>query len=174
MALPLVLVGLPGLLIPLRWLLLLGLAAFAFAIIYRYGPSRRPARWRWITPGAVQSAIAWVLGSLGFSWYVNNVAHFQVTYGSLGAIIGFMTWIWFSVMVVLIGAELNAEIEHQTALDTTIGPERPMGHRGAVMADTVGLAFVGFRKGAGILWRDTRRQVGNLARPLLPGGRRGR
>jgi len=151
-------------LIPLRWLLLLGMSSWAFAILYRFAPSRRPPRWRWVYVGAVVAAVLWVTGSLAFSWYLNNVAHFHATYGSLGAIVGFLTWIWFSVMIVLFGAELNAEIEHQTAVDTTVGRPKPMGERGAVMADTVGLAFVGFRKGAGILWRDTRRQAGNLMR----------
>ena len=126
---------------PLRWLVILALAALAFSLVYRYGPSRAHARWRWVSPGGVFAAVLWLVGSLGFSWYVNNVAHFDVTYGSLGAVIGFMMWIWFSVMVVLIGAELNAEIEHQTALDSTTGPPQPMGVRGAAMADTVGLAF---------------------------------
>ena len=130
-----------GLWIPLRWLALFAVAALAFAVVYRYGPCRARARWRWVTPGAVFSAGFWLLGSLGFSWYVNNIAHFDVTYGSLGAVIGFMMWIWFSVVVVLVGAELNAEIEHQTALDSTTGAPRPMGERGAAMADTVGLAF---------------------------------
>ena len=127
--------------LPLRWLAILGLAAGAFSLVYRYGPCRARARWRWVSPGGVFAAVLWLVGSLGFSWYVNNVAHFDVTYGSLGAVIGFMLWIWFSVMVVLIGAELNAEIEHQTALDSTTGPPQPMGVRGAAMADTVGLAF---------------------------------
>ncbi|KRB46786.1 hypothetical protein ASE02_19890 [Phenylobacterium sp. Root700] len=127
--------------IPLRWLVLLLMAAAAFSMIYRLAPCRARARWRWVSVGGVMAACFWLGGSLGFSWYVNNVAHFDVTYGSLGAVIGFMMWIWFSVMVVLLGAELNAEIEHQTALDTTIGPAAPMGERGAAMADTVGLAF---------------------------------
>jgi membrane protein len=157
-----------GWLIPARWLLLLGLATAAFAIVYRYGPCRARARWRWVTWGAAGAAAAWMSGSLAFSWYLNHVAHFDVTYGSLGAVIGFMLWIWFSVMVVLIGAELNAEIEHQTALDSTTGAPLPMGQRGAAMADTVGLAFVGVRKGVGILWRDTRRQVGNLVKRPPP------
>ncbi|MDP2009117.1 MAG: YihY/virulence factor BrkB family protein [Phenylobacterium sp.] len=127
--------------LPLRWLVILGLAATAFSMVYRYGPCRARARWRWVSTGGVFAAVMWLVGSLGFSWYVNNIAHFDVTYGSLGAVIGFMLWIWFSVMVVLIGAELNAEIEHQTALDSTTGPAQPMGVRGAAMADTVGLAF---------------------------------
>jgi membrane protein len=78
---------------------------------------------------------------LAFSWYVNHFAHFGVTYGSLGALIAYMLWVWVSAMVVLTGAELNSEIEHQTAIDTTIGKPRPMGERGAVMADTIGKAF---------------------------------
>ncbi len=127
--------------IPLRWLILLAMAAGAFCVIYRYGPCRARAKWSWVTVGAVLAAAFWLLGSLGFSWYLNNIAHYDVTYGSLGAVVAFMTWIWFSVMVVLLGAEINAEIEHQTALDTTIGPEKPMGERGAAMADSVGLAF---------------------------------
>lgn len=130
-----------GLLFPLRWLSLWAVAAGAFTIVYRYGPSRARARWRWVTWGAVLAATFWLVGSLAFSWYVNHMAHFDVTYGPLGAVIGFMAWIWFSVMMVLIGAELNAEIEHQTALDSTTGPPEPMGERGAAMADSVGVAF---------------------------------
>lgn len=122
--------------IPLRWLILLAMAAGAFGVIYR-----ARAQWRWVTVGALAAAAFWLLGSLGFSWYLNNVAHYDVTYGSLGAVVAFMTWTWFSVMVVLLGAEINAETEHQTALDTTSGPVKPMGERGAAMADSVGLAF---------------------------------
>jgi membrane protein len=70
-----------------------------------------------------------------------NIAHYDATYGPLGAVIAFMVWVWFSIMAILVGAELNAEIEHQTAVDSTTGPEQPMGARGAAMADTVGLAF---------------------------------
>lgn len=165
-AAPLVLnqIGAGELLIPLRWLVLYVLVAGAFAILYRYGPSRRWAQWRWVAVGAMLAAAVWMGGSLGYSWYVNNVARFQITYGSLGAVVGFLVWIWFSVMALLLGAEVNAEVEHQTALDTTIGEAKPMGHRGAVVADSVGLAFVGVRKGAVILWGTTRRQVGNLVR----------
>jgi membrane protein len=127
--------------IPLRWAALWGMAAGAFSLLYRYAPCRARARWRWVSLGALLAAAAWMGGSLGFSWYLNNVAHFDVTYGSLGAVVAFMTWVWFSVMVVLLGAELNAEIEHQTALDSTTGAPAPMGERGAAMADSVGLAF---------------------------------
>jgi len=149
-------------LIAARWPLVYAVAAAAFAIAYRYGPSRQLARWRWVVPGSLVAATLWMAGSGGFSWYLNNVARLDATYGSLGTIIGFMLWVWFSVMVVLMGAELNAEIEHQTAMDSTTGPPLPMGERGAAMADTVGLRFVGFRKGAGQLWAIGQRQVRNL------------
>jgi membrane protein len=143
---------------PARWLAM-------FVVGYRYAPCRARARWRWVVPGAAWAAGFWLVGSLGFSWYLNNVAHYDATYGSLGAVIGFMMWIWVSVMIVLVGAELNAEIEHQTALDSTTGPPQPMGVRGAAMADTVGLKFIGLREGAGILWGDARRL---LHRPPKP------
>lgn len=124
--------------VALRWLAVFAITVFGFTLAYRYGPSRARARWRWVTWGAVFAAALWLGGSLAFSWYVNNVANLDATYGPLGAVIAFMLWVWFSVMVLLTGAELNAEIEHQTAVDTTTGPAEPMGQRGAVMADTVG------------------------------------
>jgi membrane protein len=133
--------ALEGILAPIRWLVMLAITAVAFAVLYRFGPSRAKARWRWIWMGAVLAAAGWLVGSLGFSIYVNTVAHYDATYGPLGAVIAFMVWVWFSIMAILVGAELNAEIEHQTAVDSTTGPEQPMGARGAAMADTVGLAF---------------------------------
>lgn len=123
-----------------RWPALLALIIVGLAIVYRYGPSRERARWRWITPGSSLAAIVWVIFSMLFSWYVANFGKYNETYGSLGAAIGFMTWMWLSVTIILVGAELNAEIEHQTAKDTTTGPEQPMGSRGAHVADTVGAA----------------------------------
>lgn len=147
-----------------RWPLVYCVAGGAFCVAYRYGPSRQLARWRWLIPGSAAAAFLWMAGSAGFSWYLNNVAKLDATYGSLGTVIGFMLWVWFSVMVVLMGAELNAEIEHQTAMDSTTGPPKPMGERGAAMADTVGLRFVGFRKGAGQLAAMLRRQAANLLR----------
>lgn len=110
------------------------------ALLYRYGPSRDPVRWHWISWGSVGVIILWLAASALFSVYVSNFAHYDRTYGSLGAAIGFMMWIYVSTIVVLGGAELNAEIEHQTMVDTTTGPERPMGLRRAKMADTVGPA----------------------------------
>jgi membrane protein len=123
-----------------RWPVLLVLVALGIAVLYRYGPSRARARWRWVTWGSALAAILFVAVSLGFSWYVENFGGYDETYGSLGAVVVFMTWIWLISVVVLVGAELNAEIEHQTARDSTTGPERPLGTRGAEMADTVGIA----------------------------------
>jgi membrane protein len=107
-------------------------------LVYRFGPSRRPARWRWLTYGSALATIVWTLASALFTYYLSNIADYTATYGSLGAAIGMMTWLWISVYVVLVGAELDAQIEHQTGCDTTVGAPRPLGQRGAVMADTVG------------------------------------
>jgi membrane protein len=123
-----------------RWPVLLVLVAFGLALIYRYGPSRREPQWRWISWGSAFAAIGWVIASLLFSWYAENFGSFNKTYGSLGAVIGFMTWMWLSVIVILVGGKLNAEIEHQTARDSTKGGGKPLGARHAKMADTVGAA----------------------------------
>lgn len=106
-----------------------------FSVLYRYGPSREHARWRWITPGGIAAAIGWLVMSVLFSWYVANFGHYDRTYGSLGAVIGFMTWIWLSLIVILFGAELNSELELETLADTTTGPPEPVGRRGAFVAD---------------------------------------
>ena len=124
----------------LRWPLLLVLAAVALAAIYRYGPSRTEARWQWLSVGSVAAAIAWLIGSVLFSWYIAHFGAYNATYGSLGAAVGMMMWMWISAIVILLGGELNAEIEHQTAKDSTVGTEKPLGERGAVMADTIGAA----------------------------------
>ncbi len=121
----------------LRWPVMLAVISVLLSVLYRYGPSRERAKWRWVSWGGAFASIAWVLVSLGFSYYVSNFGSYNKTYGSLGAAIGFMTWIWISVMVVLLGAELNAELEHQTAHDTTTGTEQALGTRGATKADTV-------------------------------------
>jgi membrane protein len=120
------------------WPAMLAVLGFALALIYRYGPSRREPRWRWITWGSAMAAVMWLAVSGLFSWYAANFGKFNETYGSLGAVIGFMTWLWISAIVILLGAEL--EMEHQTARDTTTGAPKPMGARAAKMADTVGAA----------------------------------
>ena len=123
-----------------RWPAMFLTLTFALAIIYRYGASREAPRWRWITWGSAIAALVWLIVSGLFSWYATNFGKFNETYGSLGAVVGFMTWLWISAIVILLGAEIDAEMEHQTAQDTTTGLPKPMGARGARMADTVGAA----------------------------------
>jgi membrane protein len=124
----------------LRWPALLLLMMFGLAVIYRYGPSRQRPRWRWVSWGGAAAAVLWIGGSLAFSVYLSNFAHYDRTYGSFGALVGVMMWLWLSATIILLGAELNSEIEHQTAVDSTTGPPQPLGRRGAAMADTVGQA----------------------------------
>ncbi len=111
--------------------------AAAFSLLYRFGPSRQEARWHWVTPGAIVSTALWLLASAGFSYYVGHVASYDVTYGPLGAVIGIMMWFFVTAYVVLLGAELNAELELQTAQDSTTGESKPLGSRGAFVADHV-------------------------------------
>ena len=124
-----------------RWMIVFLIAAQAFTLVYRHGPSRAPARWRWVYCGGGTAALAWLVGSLAFSIYINSFTALGATYGSLGAMVALMLYIWFSLMVLLVGAVLNAEIEHQTARDTTTGAPEPLGARGAFVADDVGNAF---------------------------------
>ena len=124
----------------LRWPVLLIMLLVCLAVLYRYAPDRRTARWQWVSVGSVFAAVTWIVGSYLFSWFLANFANYNATYGSLGAAVGLMMWLWISAIVVLLGAEFNAEIEHQTARDSTVGAEKPLGARGAVMADTVGAA----------------------------------
>jgi membrane protein len=146
-AVPLILARLPiagsseWILAALRWPLLALVVALGLSALYRFGPSRRKAKWRWVSVGSVVGAVTWLAASAAFSWYLVRFADYNATYGSLGAAIGLLTWLWISAIVILLGAQLNAEIEHQTARDSTTGEhERPLGERQAVMADTVGEA----------------------------------
>jgi membrane protein len=120
-----------------RWPLLIAAIWLGISLIYRYGPSRTNAKWRWLSWGAGIAAIVWIAASATFSFYLQNFADYNATYGSLGAVIGLMMWTWISVIILIVGAEINAEMERQTARDSTVGPEKPMGERGAVVADTV-------------------------------------
>ncbi|MEL6801625.1 MAG: YihY/virulence factor BrkB family protein [Pseudomonadota bacterium] len=124
----------------LRWPLMFILGAVGIAALYRYGPDRRHARWRWLTPGAFIGCTLWVAGTVAFSTYVQSFANYNETFGALTGVIVLLTWFWLSAFVVLLGAQLDAELEAQTARDSTVGKERPMGQRGAVKADTVGQA----------------------------------
>jgi len=123
-----------------RWPLLFLILLAALAILYRFAPSRDAPRWQWLSLGAVAAAILWIAGSALLSWYLSEFANYNATYGSLGAAIGLMTWMWMSAIVIMFGAELNSEIERQTLRDTTAGQPKPLGTRQAVSADTVGAA----------------------------------
>lgn len=118
-----------------RWPLILLILLLGLGMLYRFGPSREDARWDWLSPGAVFAALAWLLASVLFSWYAANFAGYNETYGTLGAVIALLMWIWLSAAIVLVGAELNAETERQTLRDTTTGPAMPIGTRGADAAD---------------------------------------
>jgi membrane protein len=121
-----------------RWPALIVLVAVALAVLYRLGPDRANPRYRWISWGALAAVVLWVAISAGFSYYVSNFGSYGQTYGSLGAVIVLLLWLWLSALAALIGAELDGEIERQTARDTTTGPERPRGERDATVADTLG------------------------------------
>jgi membrane protein len=121
-----------------RWPLLLVAVLTGISLIYRFGPSRRAPKWRWLSWGAVIATLVWIAASWGFSFYLQNFANYNATYGSLGAVIGLMMWTWISVIILIVGAEINAEMEHQTKCDSTVGEPKPMGERGAVVADTLG------------------------------------
>jgi membrane protein len=113
-------------------------ASVAVAALFRFGPSRDEAKWRWLTPGTIFATVGWIVISLGFGFYTANFANYNATYGALGAVVVLLMWLYLSAYVLIVGAELNSEIEHQTAVDTTEGPEQPMGTRRAHMADTIG------------------------------------
>jgi membrane protein len=118
-----------------RWVVLAVLVLLALGVVYRLGPDRANPRWRWVSPGAVVALVLWLLGSVGFSYYVDNFGKYNQTYGALAAVIILLLWLFLSAFAVLLGAEFNAETERQTARDTTTGPERPPGERGAEVAD---------------------------------------
>lgn len=120
-----------------RWVLFLAIVSVAVATLYRFAPARRAAQWVWLSPGAVIATLLWLLGSAGFSFYVTQFGTYNETYGTLGAIIVLLLWFFISSYSILIGAAINAEMEHQTKTDTTKGPDRPFGERDAVVADTV-------------------------------------
>ena len=123
----------------LTWAVAALLVSATFAIFFRYAPDRRAAKWRWLSLGSVASTVLWLAITLGFGFYAANLSDYNATYGSLAAIVIFLMWLFLSAYAVLIGAEINAETERQTFRDSTVGPDRPMGQRGAVLADTAAL-----------------------------------
>lgn len=121
----------------LRWPALLALSITAFSLLYRFTVNRRAAKLRWIWPGATLASVLWLCACLLFSLYVENFGDFEVTFGSLAATVVLLFWLYISALIFVLGAALNAEIELQTAVDTTIGPSRPIGNRGAYVADNI-------------------------------------
>lgn len=132
---------LPGPLQPFRpallWLTLAALLTLVLAVLYRLAPDRTQARWRWLSVGAAVATALWLVTSVGLFAYVQSLGSYETTYGSLGGVAISMFWLWLSVFLVIVGATVNAESERQTARDSTVGPERPLGERGAVVADSV-------------------------------------
>lgn len=122
----------------IRWPLLALIGLAVLAVLYRWAPDRQRARWSWVSPGAVFATVGWIVASVAFSIYTSNFGSYNETYGALGAIVVVMLWLFISAYVVIVGAELNAELERQTAVDSTTGPTRPLGEREAYAADTVG------------------------------------
>ncbi len=130
----------------LRWIVRIAtwvVAALLFigvlAVLYRHGPDRDEPKWRWASPGAIVALVGWLVITAGFSVYVTNFGSYNETYGSLASIVIMLFWLYLSAFVVMVGAEVNSELEHQTARDSTRGPERPLGTRDAEVADTVGV-----------------------------------
>jgi membrane protein len=121
-----------------RWVLLWLFAAGALAVVYRYAPDRHDAKWQWVTWGSAVAATLWLSGSVLFELYVKNFSSYGVMYGALGGVVVLIMWFYLGGFAVVLGAEINAEMEHQTAADTTQGPPKPMGQRGAYVADTLG------------------------------------
>jgi len=121
----------------LRWVLLFALIIFGLAVVYRVAPARNPPKFRWVTLGSVVAALLWLLGSVGFSLYVDFFGDFNKIYGALAGVIVLLLWLYLTCYVIVLGGEINAEAERQTACDTTVGEPKPMGQRGAVVADTM-------------------------------------
>lgn len=119
------------------WLMAGFLVSLTFGLFFRYAPDRRPAKWRWLSLGSVVATVLWLAITIGFGYYAANISDYNATYGSLAAVVIFLMWLFLSAYAVLIGAEINAETERQTFRDSTIGKDRPIGERGAVMADNV-------------------------------------
>ncbi len=120
------------------WVVIALVVLTALAILYRFGPCRTQPQWAWVSVGSLFALIVWAAASAGLSWYAANFNTYQETYGALGAVVVMLMWFFLSAYAVLLGAELNAELEHQTQVDSTIGKPKPMGQRGAQVADNVG------------------------------------
>jgi membrane protein len=120
-----------------RWLGLFAFVAVCLAILYRYAPDRDQPKFKWVGLGSVVATVLWVVGSAGFSFYVSRFGSYDKTYGALAGVIVLLLWLFLTSFIILLGAEINSESEQQTAKDTTKGPEKPMGERDAVKADSL-------------------------------------
>lgn len=127
-----------GLVRLISYVLLACLAVTAAAMLYRFAPDRAKAKWVWLTPGSLLATILWLAANSGFALYVAHFGNYGATYGSLSAVIVLLFWLWLSAYAFLLGGELNSQLERRTAKDTTVGPDRPMGDRGAAVADHAG------------------------------------
>lgn len=123
-----------------QWALMIALTMFGLSVLYRFAPSRTSPEWKWASVGAVAGCLLWIVASAGFAFYVSNFGSYNESFGALAGVVVLLMWFWISAYVILMGAELNAELEAQTRIDTTVGPEKPMGDRGAVKADNLGEA----------------------------------
>jgi membrane protein len=141
------------------WLCAGALISFTFAIFFRFAPDRRAAKWRWLSVGSILATLLWVAITFGFAFYVANLTNYNATYGSLATVVIFLMWLFLSAYAVLIGAEINSEMERQTMTDSTVGPDRPIGMRGAVMADTLAID----EASRALLEKKRRRQAEHLA-----------
>jgi membrane protein len=130
--------GAKWLLLLVQWPLLIVVFMLGLAILYRYAPDREKPQWRWVSEGAGAATFLWLVASAGFTIYVANFNNYDKTYGSLGGVIILLTWLYLSALIVLFGAVINSQSEKQTTKDSTQGPAKPMGQRGAQSADTVG------------------------------------
>lgn len=146
------------------WLVAGALASGAFAVIYRFAPDRNAAKWRWLTAGSIVATLIWVAISMGFGFYAAHITNYNATYGSLAAVVIFQMWLFLSSYAVLIGAEINSETERQTMRDSTIGPDRPIGRRGAVMADNIALD----EAERALLEKKKRKEADHIARRATP------
>jgi membrane protein len=146
------------------WPVLAAGFVIGLALLYRVGPDRSSPRWKWVSWGAVAAVVLWVIASAVFRIYTANFASYNETYGSLAAVVVLMLWLFITALSVLIGAQINSEMEHQTVVDSTVEPDRPIGDRDAVMADTVGESADGSRDGDGATVDTRREAVGDRGR----------
>ncbi|KQB96051.1 ribonuclease BN [Loktanella sp. 1ANDIMAR09] len=118
--------------------LILALSMLGLAVLYRYGPSRDAPEFKWVSPGAIAACIIWLIGSAGFAFYVANFGAYNESFGALGGVVVLLMWLWISAFIVMLGAELNAEMEAQTKYDTTVSRDQAIGNRDAAKADRLG------------------------------------